>query len=352
MGIVLLEEDNLTPQTQCSWDEYVSRQPLSSFYHLYNWKFVLREAFGFRPFYLLYKEDSLIKGVCPLFLMRDIFRKKYLISNPFANFAGILADNKHTEIIIIDYIKELSKKFNVEYSQLRGKGNIIDSENNCILTKDYFVTLCLDLSPGENGLWERLGPRNRNKIRTAEKSGFSVDAGNNCLSEFYAVFAKNMLHLGTPSFPVYFFAKILEHFPNNTNIFVIKYNGIVVSGMFLFWFKDIISEPWVSSLRSYNKYYINNFLYWEAIKFAIVKGFKYFDFGRSTRGSGTYNFKEQWGAEASPLTYQYILGRAKNVADVNARENKYGLFINIWKRLPEAVSNFVGPKIVRYLPEL
>ncbi|MCG8604723.1 GNAT family N-acetyltransferase, partial [bacterium] len=112
------------------------------------------------------------------------------------------------------------------------------------------------------------------------------------------------------------------------------------------------SEPWVASLREYNRIYVNNALYWHAIKYACEQGFERFDFGRSTVGCGTYKFKEQWGAKPIQLHYQYYLNRAKEVPIVDAINNKYQTIIDMWKKLPLTFTNFVGPKVVQFLPEL
>jgi hypothetical protein len=41
--------------------------------------------------------------------------------------------------------------------------------------------------------------------------------------------------------------------------------------------------------------------YWEAIRFSLKKGFRRFDFGRSTPHEGTYKFKQQWGTACATL---------------------------------------------------
>jgi len=352
MDYNIYHEDGSMSIDAPGWDNYVNSHPLSSFYHLYNWKMTLGDVFGFKPFYIYCKEGSNIRGICPLFLMKDVFLRRYLISSPFANFAGIISDSQEVEGAIIDYIHKLSQGRNVQYAQLRNKENFISDDYNNVLAKDYFVTMCLDLVPTEAGLWERISPRNKNKIRLGEKMNFHSALGAEYLEAFHFIFKKNMRHLGTPAFPIRFFREILKHFPQNSNIFVVKDKERVVSGMFLFWFKDTIAEPWVSSLREYNKYYINNFLYWEAIKFAINNKFRYFDFGRSTRDSGTYNFKRQWGAYPVTLRYQHLLNRASSVYDTNSHSNKYGIFIKIWKSMPGILCDFIGPRLVKYLPEL
>jgi FemAB-related protein (PEP-CTERM system-associated) len=192
----------------------------------------------------------------------------------------------------------------------------------------------------------------RNKIRQAIKKGLTVDSGKKYLDDFYRVLAVNHRDLGTPLHSKSFFRKVLDEFDGISGIFVVKYESNVIAGMLYIHLKGVFSEPWASSLRSYNHLRPNNLLYWEAINYACRNGFKYFDFGRSTINSGTYNFKRQWGSDQKRLDYHYFLNRANKVPAVNANENKYKLAINIWRKLPLKIANAVGPRVIRYLPEL
>ena len=91
-------------------------------------------------------------------------------------------------------------------------------------------------------------------------------------------------------------------------------------------------------------------LYWEALKHAIEQGGRRFDFGRSTTDSGTYRFKRQWGAQPTQLYWHYWLPRSAALPALNPDNPKYRLAIRLWQRLPLAVANRLGPRIVRYLP--
>ena len=44
-------------------------------------------------------------------------------------------------------------------------------------------------------------------------------------------------------------------------------------------------------------------------------GFKIFDYGRSKRGTGAFDFKMHWGFEPEPLHYEYFLVRARTAAE-------------------------------------
>jgi lipid II:glycine glycyltransferase (peptidoglycan interpeptide bridge formation enzyme) len=116
------------------------------------------------------------------------------------------------------------------------------------------------------------------------------------------------------------------------------------------WFRDRFEVPWASSVRDYKALCPNQMLYWEAIRFAMARGFKEFDFGRSTPNEGTFNFKKQWGAAPVQLNWQYLLGASRLVPELNPSNPRYRLAIGAWKRLPVWATKAIGPSIVRNIP--
>ena len=64
--------------------------------------------------------------------------------------------------------------------------------------------------------------------------------------------------------------------------------------------------PWAACSKEHFALCPNMLLYWETIRTACADGFARFDFGRSTRQSGTYRFKRQWGAQEEPLFWYRI----------------------------------------------
>jgi FemAB-related protein (PEP-CTERM system-associated) len=159
-----------------------------------------------------------------------------------------------------------------------------------------------------------------------------------------------MRDLGTPVYGKKFFRNILETFPDSTRIISVVLGGKTVASGILSWFKDSLEVPWASSINDYREMCPNNLLYWEAIRFAIRNGSAKFDFGRSTPGEGTFRFKKQWGAKPVQLYWQYLLEQGKSIPELNPKNPRYRLAIKIWQQLPLAVTNVLGPLIVRNIP--
>ena len=82
---------------------------------------------------------------------------------------------------------------------------------------------------------------------------------------------------------------------------------------------------------------------------ACERGLKVFDYGRSKQGTGSYQFKKNWGFEPEPLSYEYTLLRRTTVPQNNPLNPKYRALIGLWKRMPRSVANLIGPQIVRAL---
>lgn len=333
-----------------AWDEFVASSPTGTCHHLSGWEKVLSEVYCFKSASIMAVDNAdKITGVLPMFLMNDMFGKKYLISNPFLNYAGICATNIETENALIEKAKDIARENNVSYLEIKH----LAAEADALHAKKDFVTMFLKLNKDTDSTWKgSLKAKTRNQVRKAAKAGLKVDYGNKYLNDFYKVYATNLRDLGTPAHPEKFFRSILEEFIDNSGIIVVKYQERVIGGMIHLHFKNVFSDPWASSLKEFNKLCPNNMLYWGAIKYASEKGFEYFDFGRSTMDSGTYMFKKQWGAEQVQLNYQYFLNKADKVPEFNANDNRYKLAIGLWKRLPMFIANTIGPRLVRFLPEL
>jgi len=119
---------------------------------------------------------------------------------------------------------------------------------------------------------------------------------------------------------------------------------------FLYGFQNTLEIPWASSDRRYNRLSANMLLYSAALEYACREGFQVFDFGRSSPGGGTSRFKEQWGAQPAPLYWYHWSADGHAVPDLSPKNSRYGLAIQVWKRLPIALTRIIGPSIVRNIP--
>src|SRR5262249_58240430 len=109
--------------------------------------------------------------------------------------------------------------------------------------------------------------------------------------------------------------------------------GRVAAG-FLSGSKTPLELPWASPARRYNRLSANMLLYSSALDYACREGYEVFDFGRSTPHSGTYRFKEQWGARPVPLYWYHWSRDGRPVPDVSPANAQYDRAIQAWQSLP------------------
>jgi FemAB-related protein (PEP-CTERM system-associated) len=200
-------------------------------------------------------------------------------------------------------------------------------------------------------LWKEFPSKLRSQIRRAQKENMTVRfGGTECLDDFYAVFSRCMRDLGTPVYSKQFFRAICEYFPKQSRICLVSSNDRPLAAGFLYGFRSILEIPWAASDKRFSRLAPNMLLYSSVLEHACQEGFQFFDFGRSTPNSGTYRFKEQWGAEPHQLYWHYWMASGGEIPQLNPQNPKYELAIKIWQRLPLPVANWLGPHIVKYLP--
>ncbi len=331
-----------------AWDDYVVGHPEASGYHLMAWRRVIEGVFGHRTFYLEAKDgQGRIHGVLPLVFFSSRLFGRFLVSLPFVNYGGVLADDAASQQVLVEHAVELAKKLAAGHIELRHSSQL----NLQWVNKQHKASMRLDL-PGDFAiLWEGFTAKLRSQIRRAEKEAMIARiGGEEILGDFYRVFSRNMRDLGTPIYGRSFFAEILKTFPKETRIGAVYLRGEAVAAGFLYGFRGVLEIPWASSDRRYNHLAPNMLLYNSVLKYACEQGFRIFDFGRSTPGSGPYRFKEQWGARPVPLHWYYWLANGRPLPDLSPSNTKFKLAISVWQRLPLFVSERLGPSIVRFIP--
>lgn len=330
------------------WDAYVNAHTAAVCYHLHGWRGVFERAFGHTTHYLAARRDGALAGVLPLVEMRSRLFGRLLVSLPFVNYGGVLADDGDVERFLFERASELAASRGLDHVELRHfTPHFADAPS-----RQHKVTMLLPLAPDTEAMWTVLDRKVRNQIRKAEKSGLTSEVGGAELIEaFYPVFATNMRDLGTPVYSRRLFEEVFAAFPERTRLFAVRAaDGRCVAAGVGLHFRDTVEMPWASSLREFKAASPNNLLYWEALKHAISKGATTFDFGRSTPNEGTYNFKAQWGAQPVPLCWEYRLLGGQDLPDASPKNAKFSLAIQAWQRLPLWLANALGPSIVRSIP--
>jgi FemAB-related protein (PEP-CTERM system-associated) len=330
-----------------AWDAFVESSSDSSGYHLWGWRLVIERAFGHRAFYIAARRDGATVGVLPLILFRSPLFGRFMVSLPFVNYGGVVAETADVSRALLSHSVRLAHAHRCAHLEFRHRARSFAD----LPTLQHKVAMILPLAASPDAMWAALDRKVRNQIRKAEKSGLSVTHGGaELLGGFYRVFAHNMRDLGTPVYGIEFFREIVKQFPTRVRLVLVSLSDRVVAAAVTYRYRDALEVPWASSLRSYRSLSPNNLLYWSIIRSAVTDGCRELDFGRSTPDAGTYQFKLQWGAVPHPLYWEYQLVTRDAIPNQSPANPRFSAAIALWKRLPVSIATRLGPHIVRSIP--
>jgi FemAB-related protein (PEP-CTERM system-associated) len=321
------------------------RQPLSR--HP-AWPLVLQRGLGHTPYCLEAVADGQTRGFLALGYVRSLLFGRFLVSLPYLNYGGPLADDEAKARLLIDGATQLAQERRVRYLELRHEHLIKHpalTERRC---DKVHMRLALPKTVSE--LWDGLEAKVRNQVRKAQKNALTVAWGrHDCLTAFYDVFSHNMRDLGTPAYGRSLFRSILDQFGERAELCVVRSGDRPVAAALLLHGQDVTEVPSASSLRQFNSTNANMLMYWHLLERTVQRGQGVFDFGRSTADSNTYRFKKQWGAEPAAAEWQYQ-DRTGSLGQMRTDNPRYQRMIARWKRLPLSVARLLGPWIARGIP--
>ena len=331
-----------------AWDAYVLAHPEGTAYQLWAWREAVESAYGFAGRYLLAEAEGQLRGVLPLIDFRGPLRGASLISLPYCDAGGILADNEATAKALLVEARTLAKE-RKSPCLLRSTIPLAGAGTN----GTDKVRMVLELPAGSEALLASLKAKLRSQVNKPLRDGLTVRlGGGELVADFYRIFAENMRDLGSPVHSRGWIEAVAAHYGERARLAVVATPaGEPAAAGIVLLHPTTVSIPWASSLRRFNRLNPNMLLYWSFLAHAADHGFKRFDFGRSTPGEGTYRFKEQWGATPQPL-YWYEPDRHQTAAlspVAAGPSRKRELAAALWSRLPQICANGLGPQIRKYI---
>ena len=334
-----------TPDPAC--DGFVRGHPDGRLCFLPGWSDMVERRFGLESLYLAARTEGRVCGILPLVHARSFFFGNRLVSQAFVDYGGALAESAEACEALFRRAVELAEERRCESIEFR---NVAPLPFDLVPRSDK-IGMWLPLVADPEQVWKGLDAKVRNQVRKAEKSEIACASGGlELLEDFYGVYTVRMRQLGTPCYAKALMAGILETFPDNSRIFVVRLKETIVGAGITTFLGRFAEMQYASTLVEYNKLCPNNLLYWKAIEHYARAGAQYFDFGRSTVGGGTYDFKKQWECREVPLHYQYWVRPGVTLSEPTPDNPKYARKVEMWRKLPLWVTRVLGPRISRGLP--
>jgi len=342
---------------QAQWNEFVLSHPDATPYHLFAWGQAVERAYGFKKHYWLMYENEQLCAIMPGVYMRTLVGKITLCSLPYCDIGGVLAISEEHKQALLAHLHQ-----HYAHPQLGCKSIEVREANNTLLALNEAVEgekvrMLLSLPESADELMAQFKSKLRSQIRKAEKNGLSFrivshspsNLDKQALDDFYAVIAENMRLLGSPVHSKKWYKEILSSYGEQAYLALVEFEGIVVGAALVITTHNKAVIPWASTRADYNRLAPNMLLYWAVLGEATTRGMQEFDFGRSTVGEGTYNFKKQWGCLPQALNWQVYKNGSIQVAEHIKTSPARELVENVWRKLPLSVTNTLGPKVRKYI---
>jgi FemAB-related protein (PEP-CTERM system-associated) len=327
------------------WDDFVQRCDEATFFHRLGWRDIYESIFRHRTHYMVAEREGQWVGVLPLVEMRSLLFGHSLSSLPFALYGGVAACDPAAAPALHEAAVRLGRELGVQHLELRNR----QPSEPTWPRQDLYVTFRRELLPEVEANLLAIPRKQRAMVRKAIARDLRCEIDRRP-DRFFDLYADNQHRHGTPPQSRRYFEALLEVFGDACEIaIVLSPQGKPVSGVLSFYFRNEVLPYYAGDVAEARDLAANDFKYWDLMRRACERGLKVFDYGRSKRGTGSFDFKKNWGFEPQALHYEHFLYSGTAVPQHNPSNAKYRTAIDVWRRLPRGVVNSVGPVLARYL---
>lgn len=334
------------------WETLVGASSDATVGHLWGWREAVTRAYGFNPVYLVACRGARVIAGLPFIHIRSLLYGTELTSMPYIDHGGVCHDDsispeeaRGVDRAMLDRAIEIGRIAKARRIQVRTP-KPLDSRFEVSTEK---VTQHLPLAKSAAEQLKRLPSERRNRLRHCERAGLTIELAsstdNRAIDQLNAVYAENMHELGSPNHGREFFRAVGAQLQDRSSIILVRNRGETIAAAMTLEFRGVFSVPWTGATGAAKPVYGTNALYWAAIRIAIDRGCSTFDFGRSSAGSGIFEFKRRWG----PVPHQdyWSTFYLKEGAKSPRQRSELKLASSLWRLVPLSVTRFIGPNLRR-----
>jgi serine/alanine adding enzyme len=349
----------IDPVKEPSWDHFVINHPNGQIYHHSGWKTHLESSFKHikGKYYVLNGGGgSDIFAGLPVFEVKSWLTGRRLVCSPYATHCDPLVTDPGQINIFLEELIRLSKELKCTYIELKTFKTDALINNQQFGASRYYRYHYLNLGLPLDKLWTGFHRSCvRQRIQRAERSDVQLKVGatESDLKDFYRLLAMTRERRALPLQPYSFFKSLWDVFSPSKQIQLLlaQKDGVSVSTLLLLLFKDTMTAEYAASDKNFKDMSPNHFLFWEAIRTAHEKGYKIFDFGRtSPQNTSLMDFKKRWGTQEVSLTHYYY--PAERATAVSQKEEgwKYKIVKKVVSLdLPGPAQKFLGDFLYRHM---
>jgi FemAB-related protein (PEP-CTERM system-associated) len=329
-------------------DSFVAGWPGAEFFHRPQWSRAVERGCGQKSHFLVAEDQAgALAGCLPLTEIRSFLFGHALVSAGFGTGGGILASDGAAVEALAEAAWALARSLGCGSVELRGGALPEGWERREGVYSGFSTALPAD----PEALLPALTKRQRYEVKKAMARGLEVTAGNDRrhVDGFYHVYRECVRNLGTPVFPAALFEAMADEYGEDCDVLIVWKDGRPVAANFNIYHQGTGQCHWGGGTAEAKACRANDVMMYAQMRHLAERGCTRADFGRSKLGTGPYERKKCWHLDERPLVYAVRTAEGKAPRDVNPLSPKYRLQVELWKRLPLRLANFVGPHIARGL---
>ena len=342
------EIEIINPLDDDQWDDLIIESNQYSFFHSYEWIKVLRESYGYTPYFFILKNKGEFLALLPFMEVNSRYSGRRGVSLPFSDYCEPIIRGEIFVQRLLERTIGFGKSSNWKFLDMHGGKIFFPGKNS---SREYYGHL-LELKAEPDNIIKRFRDSNRRSIKKAVKSGVEIQQSNSLQSmrDFYRLHCLTRKRHQLPVQPFHFFKKVHEHIISKKSGFVIKAsfrNKIIGAAVFFHFGKKALFKFGASDLK-FQHLRMNNLIMWEAIKWYANNGYENFCFGRTDMENiGLRQFKQGWGTKEYRIKYfRYDLNSDSLIKD-NA-ENMDVMRRVVFSKMPIPILRILGALLYRH----
>ncbi len=345
----------LRPEDDGARDAFVLDHPGGTLFHDSRWKRAIQRTFGHVPRDLGAFRDERLVGLLPLMRVPRLPRGHNLVSMPYGVYGGPLVAEDSPGALDQLLLRATgdARAEGAARLELRCDAALPDAsmQRFGLAKSELYSTFVRQLPNKPEDVLAMMPKKARAEARKARKRhGLELIEGRWYAEDLYRMFMKNKRSLGSPGLPAKLFNELMSILGNDVVVHLVTRNRQPLSAVMSFAYRGSLvayysgTEPGVD-----RQYSASNFMYMALQEWAVERGFHEFDFCRSRRDSGAFQFKLHQGFEPRQLNYTYLGVKAESLPSFTPSNPRTAVLRKAWSQLPAPVAERLSPFLSRYL---
>ncbi len=331
-------------------DAFVRARAEASFFHLSGWRKVVEQVLGHRPNDLIAREDGRIVGILPLMRSRRPLGlgRPALISVPFGVYGGPCGERPE----ICQALVRAAMRQAEEGAFARLEMRCLEDPGLDLPRSDLYATFIEELPEKPEDALQRMPKKARAEARKArDRHGLRLVEGVWYMDDLYRLYHENKRSLGSPGQPHAMFHNLRKQFGDDVRVHLVQKGSQPLAAVMSFLWRDTVMAYYSGTAPDADRQFsASNFMYMALRQWAIEKGFRKFDFGRSRKDAGAFKFKVHQGFVPRDLQYCFHLVGDSHLPSFNPSNPRTKVLRDGWTRLPAPLTRRLSKSLIPYLP--